>query len=197
MIGRRLLPYLLPTMVAMAVVGCTSALDLDVDRKATFMDRQIHPTSMSLYYYYDTASSEVLFRDTYDLNKVYIDTTTSPITVRFDHFSSPLLPHGPSTEYPTVVRGFGFSLDAAPCDASQLLDVTNAGTYFYAQYRDLSGVNQDNLWFVDGSTRRFRIKLVEDLEGGFVKCRIYISVDDPVRNGKTWLFNGLLTLDYR
>lgn len=176
------------------VVGCTSPLELDVDRSMAYNDGTVHPTRMSLLYYFGDSAYEAIFIDKTLMESVVIDTSTTPFRITIPQLSTPMFSCTANWDFTPLVKGFGLSVDAQACDEI-VQDVVNRRTYVNVEMKHMDGRHADYLWFVDGSTKRMRIGFVSSPANRLIKGRVIINVVDPDRP-RVLNYYGVLTVEY-
>lgn len=176
------------------VVGCSSPLELDVDRSMAYNDGTVHPTRVSLLYYFGDSAYEAIYIDKSLLESMVIDTSQSPYRITIPQFTTPMFSCTANWDYTPLVKGFGLSVDAQPCD-EVVVDVVNRRTYVNVEMKHMDGRRADYLWFVDGSNKRMRVGFVSSPDNRLIKGRVVINVVDPDRP-RVLNYYGVLTLEY-
>lgn len=180
--------------LAVLLTACSSPLDLDVDRTTMFNDDIVHPSRISLLYYFGDSAYEAIYVDPAFLQSIDIDTSTNPVLLTIPQFNTPLFPSTATETFTPMVRAFGFSVTKFPCN-ERIMDVINRSTFFSVEVLHQDGRRQDYQWQADDSGRRFRLGLVASRENRLLKGRIAMNIADPERP-RVLSYYGILTIEY-
>jgi hypothetical protein len=181
-------------VTSLIIVGCSTPLDLDVDRSMVYNDGTVHPKRVSLLYYFGDSAYEAIFIDKTLMESIVIDTSSSTYRITIPQMATPMFSCTANWDYTPLVKGFGFSVDRQECDEN-VIDVVNRRTYVNVEMKHVDGRRADYLWFVDGSTKRMRVGFVASPENHLIKGRLIIHVVDPDRP-RVLSYYGILTVEY-
>lgn len=190
-------------IVAMAIGSCTSPLELDVDRDATFVDGAAHPKRVSVYYHFADSAYEAIIVDPAWLETVWIEREatlgganafTYAVTIPQLVFEVPLTVR-PSSERPVMVRSFSLSCRQQPADG-QFRYCVNPNSWIRGLVaNDRGGDPEPFQWLADERGRQLRLAFFAVPEQRIIKGSIQLALVEP-RGQKFSTYRALITLEY-
>lgn len=191
--GNRLL--VVAMLLGMALLhACSSPMDLDVDRTKVYTDGAVHPTRLTLYYYYGDSAYEAIVSDTSFLNTIWIERSTTPYTVTVPglQFRLPDTVKG-TPLYTPFVREFCFSSTSKACDGVFTM-CQSPKSWLSGEYL-ANGKWLPFDWMADAQNRQIRLAYFEIPEERLIKGSIQINVADP-NYPRYASYRVLLTMEY-
>lgn len=190
----------LTTIFIMAVLGlmaysCQSPIELDVHRSKVFTDGSVHPTRLSLYYYFGDSAYEAIVTDTAYLNTIWIErkTTRYQITIPRLEFSLPDTVVG-TAKFSPFVRKFCFSSMKKSCDGLFTMAVSS-NSWLSGEYYTRGGSWSPYVWQADTLGRQIRLAYIDIASERLIKASIQILVADP--ESPTYAsYRALITMEY-
>ncbi len=178
----------------MILPSCSSPMDLDVDRTKVYTDGAVHPTRLTLYYYYGDSAYEAIVSDTAFLNTIWIERGTNPYTVTIPglQFRLPDTVKG-TPVYTPFVREFCFSSASKPCDGAFTM-CQSPRSWLSGEYL-ASGKWLPFDWLADTQNRQIRLAYFQIPEENLIKGSIQINVADPTYP-RYASYRVLLTMEY-
>ncbi len=190
-------------IVAMAIGSCTSPLELDVDRDATFIDGSAHPKRVSVYYHFADSAYEAIIVDPAWLETVWIERNAAPgtsdgyaytVTIPQLVFEIPQTIR-PSKDRPVMIHSFSLSCRKQKADG-QFRYCVNPGSWIRGLIFDERGGDPEPFqWLADERGRQVRLAFFAVPEQRIIKGSIQLAVVEP-RGQKFSTYRALMTLEY-
>jgi len=180
---------------AMFTYSCQSPIDLDVARRKVFTDSAVHPTRLSLYYYYGDSAYEAIVSDTAFLSTIWIERASTPflITIPRLQFALPDTVRGTATSTP-FVRSFCFSSEKKLCNGVFTM-CKSTNSWLAGEYLTTLGLWIPFSWQADDLGRQIRLAYYEVEGQRLIKGNIQILVSDP-SNPAYASYRAAITMEY-
>ncbi len=184
-------------VLALAVLGgCESPMELDVDRTEQYMDGSVHPTRLSLYYYFGDSAYEAIVVDTSFLNTIWISKGTEPWTITIPQFNFTLSDSMQATpEHSPLVREFSFSIENQRVDGF-FRSCINTNCWLAGAYLDQMKVSHDFRWYSNILDKQILLAWFRPEGQDLVKGRMAIRIINPMNPSDTVTYNGLFTVEF-
>lgn len=190
--------------LALAFMSCTSPLELDVDRDATFIDGSTHPKRVSVYYHFADSAYEAIIIDPTWLETVWIERAPVPggnaDTYRYS-ISIPQLVFEvpqtvrPSKERPVMVHRFSLSCRQQPADG-QFRYCINPSSWIQGLIFDERGGDPEPFqWLADERGRQLRLAFFAVPQQRIMKGSIQLALVEP-RGQRYSTYRALITMEY-
>ncbi len=193
--GGKQLVAMLIMVTAVLSYACKSPVELDVDRTKAYVDGAVHPTRLSVYYYFGDSAYEAIVTDTAFLNTIWIERSTTPyrLTIPRLEFSLPDTIR-PNIDQSPFVRTFCFSTDNMICDGVWNL-CQSPSSWMAGEYFTVNETWSPYQWAADDQGRQIRIAFYEVEGARIIKGSTQILVSHPYDSGYE-SYRALLTLEY-
>jgi len=185
------------TCVVFAIAGCSSPLDLDVDRDVKNIDNIVSPTRLTMYYHFGEQGYEAIVTNQELLKTILIDKSAYPCKVTIPQFLFNLT-NDPSITatplYSPFIRTFSFSVSAQPADGFYR-NLVNANSWMAGEYIDIASSMQSFNWVADNAGREIRIGFFTVADENLVKGFVQFLLVDPA-SPRYVQYRALITMEY-
>jgi hypothetical protein len=155
----------------------------------------VHPTRLTLYYYFADSAYEAIVTDTTFLHQIWIERDREPWQVTVPYFSFQLdTTIKASINQTPLVRTFCMSFQRYSIDGLYRTCV-NTNSWLEGEYIDASYLTQQFHWPANNNDKKIQIAWFHPESEKLLKGRVAIQVRNPV-GPNTVTYNALMTLEY-
>lgn len=182
---------------ASLLFSCSSPNDLDVPRVTWYSDGAVHPSRLSIYYYYGDSAYEAIVTDPSLLNSIWLEYSTSPCEITIPQLVFALPDTITATpEYTPLISSFSISTQRQPADG-EFRVCSNAESWIAGDYIEQDGRKTSFKWGFDSTLRQIRVAYYMVPGENLLKGSFQFIVADPRYPARYQTYRALVTIEYK
>ncbi|HCN04964.1 MAG TPA: hypothetical protein DIS79_05030 [Bacteroidetes bacterium] len=183
-------------IVTSLLASCSSPNDLDVPRAEWYSDGAVHPSRLSIYYYYGDSAYEAIVTDPSLLSSIWLEYSTYPCEITIPQLVFALPDTVTATpEFTPFVRSFSISTERQPADG-EFRVCSNTESWIAGDFLEQDGQRRSFKWGFDSTLRQIRVAYYMVPGENLIKGSFQFIVADPRYPSRYQTYRALVTIEY-